>query len=291
MLAHLSLCYSFLVYRSTPASVQSLCLTAMNAEIYLMNQQQPALLHSALDLKICSPYYKMLRWENEPDTSELSDIAMETLRQVHLHKAQEQRKLLEHSMIKNQKQDEEIKHQQQDQSYWNFYRGYFLLEAVYTVVILTIYFLYCLLELLAGFIRMILIRCCAKFLQIWKHIFFVLFGEYLLWTIYVYIVMICFEIWSISTLFYRIAANVLQAIDFTLQLITRFFAIMLGILERFINRLYVFFIRLVKLFLLLSAFAGFLFILSMSSQLQESFFLKVLISGLISMLVVEYFEF
>jgi hypothetical protein len=108
-------------------------------------------------------------------------------------------------------------------------------------------------------------------------------SEYLLWTIYVYIVMICFEIWSISTLFYRIAANVLQTIDFTLELIIQFFVITLGILERFINRLYVFFIRLVKSY--------FLLILSMSSQLQDSLFLKVLISGLITILVVEYFEF
>jgi hypothetical protein len=61
--------------------------------------------------------------------------------------------------------------------------------------------------------------------------------------------MICFEIWSISTLFYRIAdANVLQTIDFTLELIIQFFVSTLGILERFINRLlYLFFIRLVKL--------------------------------------------
>jgi hypothetical protein len=285
MFALLSVFYSFLVYRSTPASVQSLCITAMNAEIYMKNHQPgfDYLPQSALDLKICSPYYTMLRWESVPDTSKLSDITMEALRHVHWHKAQEQRKLLEQKKMvaKNQEQDQDQK------SFLYVYRELFRLAAACIVVLLTIalaYFVYCALKFFVGLIRMIIARCFGKCLQICTDIL----GDYLFWTLYVYIVR---TLWNIATMFYRAAAKVLQIIDLILESIIRAFAIFLGILERLLYGVYVLCIRLVQIFLILSAFIVCVYIICMFVDLEESLLVRVLVSGLFTMLVVEYFGF
>ena len=188
-------------------------------------------------------------------------------------------------MEMNQEQDQDQK------SFLYVYRGLFLLAAACIVVLVTIalaYFVYCVLKFFFGLIRMILNRCLTKFLKICRKTFAVILGEYLLWTLYVYIVMICFKIWNIAAMFYRITANVLQIIDLILESIIRAFAIMLGILERLTYQVYVFCIRLVQICFL---FAAFVCILCMFVDLEESLFLKVLFSGLFSMLIVEYFGF
>jgi hypothetical protein len=82
-------------------------------------------------------------------------------------------------MAKNQEQDQDQK------SFLYVYRGLFLLAAA-CIVVLTIalaYFVYCVLKFFVGLIRMIITRCFAKCLQICTDIL----GDYLFWTLYVYI--------------------------------------------------------------------------------------------------------